>query len=124
MSREQRLVEATVVLADTVGGEFDLSEVHYGLTASCVELLEVDSAGLLLADQCGPLHTVASSHEGTRLLELFQLQSDEGPCVDCFRSGAPVSCDDVAGAGGGGRRSRRGRAPRESTPSMRDPCGC
>jgi hypothetical protein len=69
--REQRLVDAAVVLADTVSGEFDLSEVLYGLTASCVELLEVDTAGLLLADEDGRLHTVASSHEGTRLLELF-----------------------------------------------------
>jgi len=94
----QRVVEAAVVLADTVGGEFDLSEVLYGLTASCVELLEVDTAGLLLADENGRLHTVASSHDGTRLLELFQLQTDEGPCVECFRSVAPVSCDDVAGA--------------------------
>jgi GAF domain-containing protein len=99
VSREQRLVEAAVVLADTVGDEFDLSEVLYGLTASCVELLDVDSAGLLLADEGGRLHTVASSHESTRLLELFQLQSDEGPCVDCFRTAAPVSCTDLADAG-------------------------
>src|SRR3954449_2922501 len=98
--REQRLVEAAVTLADTVGDEFDLSEVLYGLTASCIELLEVDTAGLLLADEQGRLHTVASSHEGTRLLELFQLQADEGSCVDCFRTAAPVSCTDLAGADG------------------------
>src|SRR5947208_1960919 len=100
MSREQRLVDAAVGLADTVGGDFDLSEVLYGLTASCVELLEVDTAGLLLADEDERLHTVAASHEGTRLLELFQLQTDEGPCVDCYRTGAPVACDDVPGADG------------------------
>jgi GAF domain-containing protein len=90
-----------VALADTLGEEFDLSEVLYGLTASCVELLDVDSAGLLLADENDCLHTtVASSHESTRLLELFQLQTDEGPCVDCYRTAAPVSCEDIAGAGG------------------------
>jgi GAF domain-containing protein len=100
VSREQRMVEAVVVLADTLREDFDLSEVLYDLTASCVELLDVDTAGLLLADEGGRLHTVASSHEGTRLLELFQLQTDEGPCVDCFRTAAPVSCEDVAGAGG------------------------
>jgi GAF domain-containing protein len=99
VSREQRVLEAAVVLADTVSGEFDLSEVLYGLTASCVELLEVDTAGLLLADEDGHLHTVASSHEGTRLLEVFQLQTDEGPCVECYRDSAPVSCDDLADAG-------------------------
>lgn len=94
------MVEAAVVLVDTLGEEFDLSEVLYGLTASCVELLDVDTAGLLLADEGGRLHTVASSHEGTRLLELFQLQTDEGPCVDCFRTAAPVACEDMARAGG------------------------
>ncbi len=94
------MVEAAVLLADTLSDEFDLSEVLYGLTASCVELLDVDTAGLLLADEGGRLHTVASSHEGTRLLELFQLQSDEGPCVDCYRTAAPVSCENIAGAGG------------------------
>jgi GAF domain-containing protein len=100
VSREQRVVEAAVVLGDTLGEGFDLSEVLYGLTASCVELLDVDTAGLLLADEDGRLHTVASSHEGTRLLELFQLQTDEGPCVDCYRTAAPVSCENIAGAGG------------------------
>jgi GAF domain-containing protein len=100
VAREQRVVEAAVLLADTLGEDFDLSEVLYGLTASCVELLDVDTAGLLLADEDGRLHTVSSSHEGTRLLELFQLQTDEGPCVDCYRTAAPVSCDDIAGAGG------------------------
>ncbi|WP_433783944.1 GAF and ANTAR domain-containing protein [Actinomycetospora sp. CA-101289] len=100
VSREQRVVEAAVVLADTLRDEFDLSEVLYDLTASCVELLDVDTAGLLLADEQGRLHTVASSHEGTRLLELFQLQTDEGPCVDCYRTAAPVSCDEVSRAGG------------------------
>src|SRR4051794_4787275 len=98
--REQRLVKAAVALADTAGEEFDLSEVLYGLTATCVELLDVDTAGLLLADEQGRLHTVASSHKGTRLLELFQLQVDEGPCVDCFNTAAPVSCTDLARAGG------------------------
>lgn len=99
VSREQRVVEAAVVLADTLRDGFDLSEVLYDLTASCVELLDVDTAGLLLADEDGRLHTVASSHEGTRLLELLQLQTDEGPCVECYRTAAPVSCDDLSGAG-------------------------
>ena len=94
------MVEVAVVLADTLGEEFDLSEVLYDLTASCIELLDVDTAGVLLADEDGRLHTVASSHEGTRLLEIFQLQTDEGPCVDCYRTAAPVSCGDVSGAGG------------------------
>jgi GAF domain-containing protein len=100
VSREQRIVEAAVMLADTVRDEFDIAEVLHDLTAVCVELLDVDTAGLLLADDKNRLHTVASSHEGTRLLELFQLQTDEGPCVDCYRTATPVDCDDVGSAGG------------------------
>jgi GAF domain-containing protein len=99
-TRDQSLLEAAVALADTLGEHFDLSDLLYGLTATCVELLDVDTAGLLLADEDGRLHTVASSHEGTRLLELFQLQADEGPCVDCFRTAAPVTCLDLDQAGG------------------------
>jgi GAF domain-containing protein len=88
------------MLADTMREEFDIAEVLHDLAAASVELLDVDTAGLLLADDRDRLHTVASSHKGTRLLELFQLEIDEGPCVDCFRTAAPVSCEDVAGAGG------------------------
>ncbi len=91
----QRLVRAAVDLADSDGADFDFTGALYRLTASSVELLDVDTAGLLLADEHGKLETVASSHESTRLLELFQLQTDEGPCVDCFRKGEVVSSADL-----------------------------
>lgn len=91
----QRLVRAAVELADPDGAEHDITDVLYALTTTSVELLDVDSAGLLLADEHGRLETVASSHEDTRLLELFQLQTDEGPCVDCFSRGSTVSSTDL-----------------------------
>jgi GAF domain-containing protein len=58
-------------------------------------LFDVSAAGLLLDDQRGHLAVVASSSEETRLLELFQLQSNEGPCLDCVSSGAPVTSGDL-----------------------------
>ncbi len=85
-------------LADTLVAGFDLMDFLHTLTERCVELLDVDAAGLLLADGRGALRLVAASTEQARVAELFQLQNDEGPCVDCFRSGQVVSSSD-AGAG-------------------------
>ena len=38
---------------------------------------------------------VASSSEEARLLELFEVQEDQGPCLDCFRTGQQVSVTDL-----------------------------
>jgi GAF domain-containing protein len=60
-----------------------------------VELLEVDAAGLLLADSGGTLRLVAASTEQARVLELFQIQNDEGPCLDCYHTGQAVIVSDI-----------------------------
>ncbi|MGH3795387.1 MAG: GAF and ANTAR domain-containing protein [Pseudonocardiaceae bacterium] len=83
-------------LADTLVDDYDVIELLHGLAADCAALLAVDAAGLMLSDQRGKLHVVASSTERARLLELFQLQADQGPCLDCFQTGQPVSAADLA----------------------------
>ena len=94
-SRERRLVETFVALADTLVEDFDVVEFFSSLTERVVELGMASEAGILLVDETGDLQFVAASHERTHLLELFQVQNQEGPCQDCFSTGAPVSADDL-----------------------------
>jgi transcriptional regulator with GAF, ATPase, and Fis domain len=98
MDREQRLAETFVELADTLVDDFDVIDFLQVLAARSVELLEVAAAGIMLADQSGSLMTVAASDERARLLELFEIQTDEGPCRDCYRLGAPVVNVNLDGA--------------------------
>jgi transcriptional regulator with GAF, ATPase, and Fis domain len=91
------LLSATFVeLTDTMVAGFDVIDFLHVLTDRSVQLLDVSAAGLLLADPRGELRVVGASSEAVRLLELFQLQNDQGPCLDCFRTGRPVAAADLA----------------------------
>ncbi len=89
-AREQRLAGVFVELADTLVEDFDVIDFLDTLAVRCVEMLAVDAAGVALADPHGRLRSAAASMERARLLELFELQTDAGPCVDAYRTGKPV----------------------------------
>src|SRR5688572_12272619 len=89
-NREQWLASTLVELADTLVDEFDLVEFLSLLARRCVELFGAVEAGMMLADPKGELRFMAASSERTKILELFELQNEEGPCLDCFRSGEQV----------------------------------
>jgi transcriptional regulator with GAF, ATPase, and Fis domain len=93
--REGDVTQAFVSLASSLVNGYDPVDLLSELTEDCARLLDVTSAGLLLADGLGVLHVLAASSERTRLLELFQLQRDEGPCRDCFHTGASVTVADL-----------------------------
>ena len=93
---EQRLAQVFVELADTLVDDFDVLEFLSMLVERCVELLDVAAAGVVLSDQKGGLRMAAASSEQARVVELFAIQADDGPCPDCVRTGHPVSSANLA----------------------------
>src|ERR1700733_14702127 len=95
---DSELLSGTFVeLADTMVADFDVIDFLHVLTDRSVRLLAVSAAGVLLADPRGELRVAAASSGQAGLLELFQLQNDQGPSLDCFRTGQPVTATDLAG---------------------------
>ncbi len=107
MTREADVVKSLVEMADTLVDDYDIVDLLTGLADRCVHLLGVSAAGVMLASPAGSLGLVASSSEAMRLLELFELQAQEGPCLDAFRTGEPVGHEDLQA--GAVRRRRAGR---------------
>jgi hypothetical protein len=93
--RETRVLDAVVSLVDSLLDDFDVVDLLTELTERCADLLDIAAAGFLLADPLGQLRLLAATSSQTRELEIFQLQADEGPCVECYATGDPVSVADL-----------------------------
>jgi GAF domain-containing protein len=89
-SREASIVQSLVEMADTLVGDFDVIDLLTGLAHRCVNVLGVSAAGVMLASPTGELRLIASSNETMRVLELFELQEQEGPCLEAFRTAEAV----------------------------------
>jgi len=100
MTRESVLARTLVELADTLVDDFDVVDLLTRLADSCVEVLDVQAGGIMLAAPDGQLRVMASSSEEMRVLELFEIQAQEGPCLDAHRTGSPVVNQDLAAANG------------------------
>ena len=100
MAREADVVRSLVEMAETLVDDFDVVDLLTGLADRCVSLLGVSAAGVMLASPAGRLGLVASSSEAMRLLELFELQAQEGPCLDAFRTGERVGPESLAAGSG------------------------
>lgn len=98
MVDQQRLGTVFVELADTLVTDFDVVEFMTMLAHRVVELLGAREAGVVLADEGGLLRSVASTHESAHLLDLFELQNQEGPCLECYRTGEAILNHSLAGA--------------------------
>jgi GAF domain-containing protein len=89
-----------VEVADTLVVDFDIVDFLHMVTTHTADITRADAAGLVLADEHGRLQFMAASTESAKMLELFQLQAEEGPCRDCYRFGAPVVNSDLSRAAG------------------------
>jgi GAF domain-containing protein len=94
----ERLASIFVEVADTLVEEFDLIEFLHMLTDRAADLVGAAAVGLVLADKDGRLEFMAGSNENVKLLELFQLQTREGPCLEAYRTGRPVINVDLGEA--------------------------
>jgi transcriptional regulator with GAF, ATPase, and Fis domain len=95
-TREHDIIAAFVELSNELVDGYDMMDLLSEWTAKLPGLLDVAAAGLLLADGAGVLHLISASSERTHHLEVFQLQRHQGPCLDCYRSGATVVVPDLA----------------------------
>jgi GAF domain-containing protein len=110
MTRESEVVQSLVEMADTLVDDYDIVDMLTGVTDRCVGLLGASAAGVMLATPSGGLGLVASSSEAMRLLELFELQAQEGPCLDAYRTGEPAGPESL--------QARSGRWPRFSAAAL------
>ena len=96
-TEQTELLAATFVeLADTLVDDFDVVDLLHHLGDRCVELFDVAAAGMLLADADGTLRLMAATSETMEFVEIVQLQSSEGPCLECYETGVPVEVEDLA----------------------------
>jgi len=100
LSREERINAAFVAVADTLIADYDVIDLLHTLVEACASVLDVQAAGLVLADDDGSLQLLASTSERTDFVEIMQLNAGTGPCIQCFRTGTVVAVADIASDGG------------------------
>lgn len=94
-TRETKISAAFVKLADTLVANFDVIDLLHSLVEECTDILDTQAGGLLLLNPAGQLQLVASTSEEATFVEMFQLAAGDGPCMDCFRTGSPVTVGDL-----------------------------
>ena len=97
-AREALLTRTFVEAADTLVSDFDVVDFIQMLSGRCVEVLGLASAGVMLHDQRDVLQVVASSDERARVLELMEIQNQEGPCLDAYRLSEPIQANAAEAA--------------------------
>jgi GAF domain-containing protein len=89
------LTSTVIEAMEAMVQDFDYVDLASSLVSSAIDLLEADAVGVMISDTAQLLHVVAASDEDMRTLEIFEIQSDEGPCLDCWYSGRLITSSDL-----------------------------
>ena len=95
MTREVRLAKTFVEVADTLVADFDIVDLHTLLAERCVQIFDIDAAAVMVVNANKELRLMAASDDGTRASEIFEVQANEGPSLECFESGEQVTNQDL-----------------------------
>lgn len=95
-TRETKLSAAFVKLADTLVADYDVVDLLHWLVEECTRILDTQAGGLMLVDAARVLQLIASTSEEAELVEILQIAAGEGPCLECFRTGRPVTVGDIS----------------------------
>jgi hypothetical protein len=91
MTGDRTTAKAFGDAAAAMVSEHNVTDVLAQLLTDCAELVSADAVAILVADGSDELSLLSSSSHRASALELLQIQSHVGPCVDTIRSGAPVT---------------------------------
>ena len=93
---EQRLTTVLVEFARTLTGDFSIQKILDHLVDRVVEVIPVSGAGVLLMDSDTEHHFVAASDDVILGVETLQMELQEGPCLQAYRTGRHVAIRDLA----------------------------
>jgi hypothetical protein len=122
--REEAVSRAFVTLADTLVDDYDIIDMLDQLVTHSVALLAADAAGIMLGDAHRHLRVVAASSDDAELMELLQLQNEQGPCLDCYHTATPVRCPTSPSPTNGRCSQPQSRRPAAFGPCTRCRYGC
>lgn len=94
-SREDRLVETFVGVADSLVAGYDIVDLLQTLVDESADIFDASAAGILLVAPDGGLEVVVSTDESSDFLGIVQAKSGDGPCVEAITTGRAVSIEDL-----------------------------
>jgi GAF domain-containing protein len=94
--REALVIDTFITLADTLAGDYDVSELLHVLVDRCGEVLRAATAGVVLESHEGGLRLAAAMTEEMEAVEEAEMAAGSGPCVDAYRSKEPVVVPDLS----------------------------